>query len=251
MPTSEKIVESCLFISGVGCYDVLKDFSGPIVTVVVAYFGIKFTFKQIAVQHNNAIRAQLEESKRNAKINLFKELNQMLDSSGEVIRDTSSYCMAKKYSTLAMKAEISHEEFQSILKNLSNALLAIISKIESHEVINFKLFSVFRFSLQSILHDLLSMQFDKNRVDVLEKILELTSDAQCYLGDFQICMQNMAYGEVFESSVPHRVTVDKRYKVIVDDPQKLEKLKEYFTKETNWGKSCTKYEKEAVKKFHP
>ena len=70
-----------------------------------------------------------------------------------------------------------------------------------------------------------------------------------YCGDFQVCMQNMAYGEVFDSEVPHRVPADKRYKVITNEEENLEELHEYFLKETNWGKSCLKHEKETEEKF--
>lgn len=148
-----------------------------------------------------------------------------------------------------MKSEINNEEYLGLMSKFSQALLAVISKIESHEIVNLKLFRVFRFSLQSIHHDLLGMQFKKDRVHVLETFLELTTDAQMYFGDFQVCMQNMAYGEVFNASVPHRIPADKRYKVITNDPQDLEELHDYFSKETNWGKSCLKYEKEAEGKF--
>ena len=70
-----------------------------------------------------------------------------------------------------------------------------------------------------------------------------------YFGDFQVCMQNMAYGEVFDSDVPHRVPADKRYKVITNCPDSLDKLHDYFWQETNWGKNCIKYENEAKEKF--
>ncbi len=249
MPTSEVIVKSCLLISGVDCYDVAKDFSGPILAVLVAFFTVRFAFKQIATQHKNTLSAQIEESKRNTRIELFKNIGILSDQSSSIIREVNSYCMGKKYSNPEMKSEINHEEYLALMNKFGQALLSVISKVESHEIVNLKLFRVFRFSLQSIHHDLLSIQFEKNRFCVLEKFLELTSDAQCYLGDFQVCMQNMAYGEVFGSMVPHRVPVDKRFKVITNDSKELDKLLDYFSKETDWGKNCLKYEKEAEERF--
>ena len=135
------------------------------------------------------------------------------------------------------------------MERLNLAILPIVSKVESHEVVNLKLFRVFRFALQSIHHDLLAIQFEVDRFHVLERVLELSSDAQMYLADFQVCMQNLAYGEVFDSLVPYRVSADKRYKVIRNDPAELDKLHDYFWSETNWGKNRVKYENEALKKF--
>jgi hypothetical protein len=247
---AEAIVQSCLFIQNVGCYEVAKDFSGQFVALLVTFFGVRFTFSQISEQHQNTLDAQKEESKRNTRIELFKEISSLLDNSASMIRDVSTYCMIKKYSNLEMKADINHEEYFSILNKFGSALLAVISKIESHEIVHLKLFRVFRYSLQSIHHDLMALQFEKDRANVLERILKLTDDAQSYCADFQVCMQNIAYGEILNSKVPDRVTVDKSLKVIVDDPIKLDKLMSYFTKETNWGKNIAKYEKEAVEKYH-
>lgn len=250
MESAEAVVQSCLFVSDVSCYDLTKDFSAPIIVVLVAFFTVKFAFQQIAAQHANSIEAQVEETKRNTRIELFKELSQTLDQSSSVVREVSSYCMVKKYSTMEMKAEINGAEYLTLMNNFGQSLLNVISKLESHEIVNFKLFRVFRFSLQSIHHDLMGLRSNADRFDVLERLIDLSNDAQCYFGDFQVCMQNMAYGEVFNTSVPHRVTVDKRHKVIVNDPKKLDRLLDYFSKETNWGKSCLKHEKEAVEKYH-
>ena len=70
-----------------------------------------------------------------------------------------------------------------------------------------------------------------------------------YFGDFQVCMQNMAYGVVFDSTVPQRVPADKRIKVITNCPENLDKLHIYFERESNWGKNCLKYENEAKEEF--
>lgn len=250
MPAQETLIKSCSFISNVSCYELAKDFSGPIVAILVAFFSVKFAFKQIAKQHENTLNAQKEEAKRVTRIELFKEINLLLEVSSSIIREVSTYCMVKKYSNIQMQADISHEEYLVLMNKFGQALLAIVSKVESHEIVNPMLFKVFRFSLQSIHYDLLAIQTEKNRSHVLENLIELANDAQSYLTDFQVCMQNIAYGEIFKSKIPHRVTVDKKYKVIVNEPEKLEKLLNYFSKETNWGRNCTKYENEALKKFY-
>lgn len=247
---ASKIVEkSCYLIEGASCYDVVKDFSGPVLTVIAVLVSVFIAIKQLSKQHKNTLDAQKEEAKRNTRIELFKDINLLLDQSTTTIRDVHSYCFNKKYSNIEMKAQIDYVEFLELMKRFSHALLAVVSKIESHEIVNLKLFRVFRFSLQSIHHDLLALQSEKDRFKVLEDIIELTNNSIMYFGDFQVCMQNMAYGEVFDSDVPHRVPADKRYKVITNCPEKLDELHKYFWRETNWGKSCKKYEDEANEKF--
>ncbi len=157
--------------------------------------------------------------------------------------------MVKKYSSIDLKAEINQIEYQDIAQKFGNALLVLISKVETHEIVNLKLFRAFRFSLQSIQHDLMALRASNNTVSILENLLQLTSDAQMYIGDFQICMQNMAYGEMFGSAVPYRVPADKRIKVITNNVKDLDELIDFFCKETNWGKTCAMYEAEAEARF--
>jgi hypothetical protein len=237
---ASKIVEkSCYLIDSISCYDVVKDFAGPFLTVVAVLVSVLIAIKQLSKQHQNTLDAQKEEAKRNTRIELFKDINVLLDLSTTTIRDVNSYCFSKKYSNLEMKAQVDHVEFLELMQKFS----------QSHEIVNLKLFRVFRFSLQSIHHDLLALQSEQDRFKVLETIIELTNHSIMYFGDFQVCMQNMAYGEVFDSDVPHRVPADKRYKVITNCPQSLDELHEYFWRETNWGKSCIKYENEANEKY--
>jgi hypothetical protein len=244
-----EIVKSCLRVLDVGCYELVKDFTGPVVVVIVAFFSVRFAFKQIAEQHVNTLKAQIEEQKRQTRIELFKEVCGLMEQSQSIIREINTYCMRKKYSNINMKSDIDHLEYQDLMRKFSQALIAVISKVESHEIVNLMLFRVFRFSLQSIHHDLLAIQFSKDRSFVLERILQLNDDSQMYFGDFQVCLQNMAYGEVFESEVPKREPADKRYKVITNDPDNLKELHQYFWRESDWGKNCIKHEEEAKERF--
>lgn len=249
MPEAEAIIKSCLYISDVSCYEIVRDFSGVFVAVAVALLGVGYAFKQIAEQHKNTLKAQLEEQKRNTRIELFREICGLMEQSHSVIREVNSFCMVKKYSNVEMKSEINNQEYFDIVNKFGQALIAVVSKVESHEIVNLMLFRVFRFSLQSIHYDLLAIRFSEDRTYVLERILELTSDAQMYFSDFQVCLQNMAYGEVFESEVPKREPPDKRSKVITNDTETLKKLHHYFWHETDWGKNCIKYEEEAKARF--
>jgi hypothetical protein len=247
--SSTVVEKSCYFISNVSCYDVAKDFASPALASLAVVASVFIAFKQLSKQHQNTLNVQKEEAKRNTRVGLFKDINLLLDQSTASIRQVNSYCFGKKYSNMEMKAQVDHVEFMELMNNFSAALLSVISKVESHEIVNLKLFRVFRFALQSIHHDLLALQTEQDRFKVLEIIIELTNNSIMYFGDFQVCMQNMAYGEVFDSDVPFRVPADKRYKVITNCPKNLDKLHTFFWRETDWGKSCIKYENEAKEKF--
>ncbi len=249
MPPNESIVKGCVFLSEVSCYKFWQDFATPITTVLVAAITIFIAFKQLSKQHANNLKAQNEQYKCQTRIELFREVGAISESSSSIIRDVSTYCMVKKYSSIDLKAEINQIEYQDIAQKFGNALLVLISKVETHEIVNLKLFRAFRFSLQSIQHDLMALRASNNTVSILENLLQLTSDAQMYIGDFQICMQNMAYGEMFGSAVPYRVPADKRIKVITNNVKDLDELIDFFCKETNWGKTCAMYEAEAEARF--
>ncbi|MBV1928504.1 MAG: hypothetical protein KUG81_03225 [Gammaproteobacteria bacterium] len=252
--SNEVIVKSCLFFQDIGCYDLLKDFSGPVLTVAVAFLGIKYAFKQLDAQHQNTLDAQKEEVRRHTKIELFKKISTLLEKSSASMRDVGTYCLTQRIiQQFVVKNDsppMTIEEYQAILKQFSDALLEMISIVESHEIVHFKLFRVFRYSLQSISHELMKLRKEGKRDVLLGKVWHLVNDAQCYLGDFQVCIQNMAYGDIFEHKVPHRVAVDKSSKVIVDDLRRLANLEKYFLKETEWGKSIAAAEMEAVEKYH-
>lgn len=111
------------------------------------------------------------------------------------------------------------------------------------------LFKTFRYSLQSIAHDVMKLRENTTSTTCLNKMKNYTSDVSCYLGDFQICFQNLAYGDIFKSKITAREPIDKSLRVIEDDPKKLERLLNYFENESNWGVSCKKYESEAKVQF--
>lgn len=228
MSTNGITEKACFFINEVGCYEVIKDFSAPLVTSLVASFTVWFAFRQIRKQHRNTLDAQKEQSKQAAKIELFKDIVALVGNVSAVVREVSTYCTVKKYSNIEMIGELSHVEYLELSEKLNHALLAVVSKIESNEIVNPIFFRVSRYSLQSIVHDVMKIQFWKDRTLVLEKIIELSGDAQCYLGDFEVGMQNMTYGDVFNTNLEPRAPLDKRYKVITNDPVQLQLLEEYF-----------------------
>ena len=248
MVVSKVIDKSCYIINDHTCYEIAKDFSSPVLTILAVIFSVFFAFRQLSKQHANTILAQKEEAKRNTKIELFKDISLLLDQSSAIVREINTYCNAKKYNPAAV-ALINHQEYSELSHKLNQALLIVVSKIESNEIVHPQLFKTFRFSLQSIVHDVMQLRKDTTSTTCLNKMMDYTADASDYLADFQVCMQNLAYGDTFGTKVLSRVPIDKNLKVIEDNPAKLDSLLEYFEQESNWGVSCAKYQKEAEEHF--
>lgn len=139
-------------------------------------------------------------------------------------------------------------EYLDLSKRITHVLFLIVSKIESHEIVHEKLFKTVRYALQSIVYDVIKLRLNTTSTTCLDQILDYTSDALCYLGDFQVCLQNLAYGDVF-TKITSRAPIDKNLKVIEDDANKLKILLNYFKHESNWGVNCDKYENKAREKF--
>ena len=57
---------------------------------------------QLSKQHKNTLELKKEETKSKTRIDLFKEINVLLESSNTKIREVHSYCFGKKYSNLEM-----------------------------------------------------------------------------------------------------------------------------------------------------
>jgi len=245
---SEIIGKSCYLINEFSCYEVAKDFAGPVLAAVAVISSIVIAFKQLSKQHGNALKAQEEKAKMNVRIELFKDIGLLIEQSSAVIREVNSYCHVKKCNPSDV-ALLDLQEYMALSQQVNQALLLIVSKIESHEIVHPKLFKTFRYSLQSIVYDVMKLREDTTSTTCLNKMMDYTSDASCYLGDFQVCLQNVAYGDIFKNKITARVPIDKSLKVIEDDPDKLDALLNYFEKDSNWGISNAKYEKEAREKF--
>ena len=230
-------------------YEIAKDFSNPIITAIVAVTGLWYAVRKIDNQPQNTLTTQNDDSKRNTRIELFKEITEKLNHSSEVFNTINVTCHVKSVSSKDKKAEISHQEYDEFIGKFSPAIFTLISTIESHEIIHPILFKTFRYALQSTLHDFSKIQFESDRATVLERLIEYSSDAAMYSYDFQICMQNITYGEEFKSELPHRIAIDERCKVITNDPVDLKKLHDYFCEESNWGKNRLKYENEAKEMY--
>jgi hypothetical protein len=72
-----------------------------------------------------------------------------------------------------------------------------------------------------------------------DEYMKACDDIGCYIHDLRIELQNALLGSLFSHRVPKREPDDPSYKVISLTPDTyVEKLKKYFTEETNAGKSA-------------
>jgi len=248
MPPTLTIETSCLFIQGHECYEVLYDFSAPIAALFIFIFGISHAFKKLSKQHDATLKQQDADINKRFKIELFKEFTLMLDQAIGELRSVSIYCRIKRYPVNGQISSLTAKEMADLQKKSSDAMFSIITKVESHEIVHPLLFKTFRFSLQSIWHNLIQLQHENN-IKSLDKFLSLTADAMMYMSDFQICMQNMAWGGIFGTKVEYRDPIDPSCKVIKDNDAELKILMAYFDTESEWGEH-NKLEEQKAKEIY-
>jgi hypothetical protein len=245
MSVDPNTISSCFGINGVSCYGIAKDFIPPLATLLAGGLAIWFGFRQIKKQKNIDAESKRIDIERSIKLDLFKEVNNLIGMCSSNISSIRSSLIIKKI----MKQNLLPEEIIHTNKNISDAILLLVLKLESYEVINPKLFRVFRYAMLSIHHDLLNLQRGKHASDP-GLIYDCTEDVTSYIADLQVSLQNMTYSEIFGNTVEYRVPVSDRYKVIVDDSSKLDSLEYFLLNETEWGRDCNRVEQEVFEDEH-
>jgi len=240
---------ACYFINGVSCYEVARDFAGPALTAFAVIVSVFIAFRQLSLQHNNALLAQKEEAKRDTKIELFKEIDSILGAVGAVVREVNIFCLSRLYPAPGVEKELTHEDYERESYKLNQSLLGVVSKVESNEIIHPRLFKAFRYSLQAIVHDTLALRFARDRELALSRLYDLSSDAQSYLYDFHVCFQNLAYGRIFDTELSPRSPADKSKMVLTNDLEQIEVFLRYFEVDSEWGKRCREQEAAAVERY--
>jgi hypothetical protein len=242
---SDPIALSCMFIEGVPCYQVAKDFSSPVVAFLAAISVVCMGIYQFSKQKRLEREARRVEHEREIKINLFKEVTALADQCSAQISQVRSSCLSKHVLNMVFNAE----EKISYVADIQKAIIALILRIESHEVIAPQLFRVFRYALCSESHNINELNKSLNAISP-GAIWHVSADITSYIADLQVGLQNLAFSEIFGEKVPNRVPVSDRYKVIENTPDCLVKLEYHFLNETEWGKQCNEQEREAFEKEH-
>jgi hypothetical protein len=244
---SDPITLACTFIEGVSCYQVAKDFTSPAVALLAAISVICMGVTQFSKQKKLEREARRVEHERDIKIKLFKEVTTLVDQCSAKISQVRSSCLSKH----VLKMDFTAEEKINYVADIQTAIIALILKVESHEVIAPQLFKVFRYVLCSESHDINELNKSVNTISP-GALWHVSGDITSYIADLQVGLQNLAFSEIFGEKVPYRVPVSDHYKVIENTPDSLIKLEHYFLNETDWGKECNKLEREAFERenFH-
>jgi len=201
-------------------YQIAKDFAPSFATLVVAFFSIRFAVLQIKQSHQNALDLQSANRKKDIQIALFEEIQERLDSCGSIAYKLNT-SLIYKCTYLENGEDISHNEVEFIqeLDEVSRAITTVTIYIEYREIVSPKLFRVFRSGLHSAHHELLAViqNRDGELAQRLRQASKASGDTASYCHDLNACLQNHAFGDLFENSAPVRQPIDPDEKVIVDD----------------------------------
>lgn len=220
-------------------YQVAKDFFPSVATLVVAFFSIRFAVLQIKEQHQNSLNLQAAGRKKDIQLKLFEEIQGRLDVCSSIGSQLSSSLIVKlTYMENGVNVNHSEPEFVQELNKVLRAVTDVTVYLEHREVISPKLFRVTRSALHSAHYDLLEVLKAQNAgLDQRYKdASKAAGDASSYCHDLNSCLQNHAFGDLFENNAPVREPIDPDEKVIIDEEETLERLLQYFEHETAYGR---------------
>lgn len=91
MKVSNVIEKSCYFFNEITSYEIVKDFSPPLLAALTIAISIYIASRSLSKQYDNIISAQQEEAKRKIKIELFKDISLLIEHGSTVIRTVNSH----------------------------------------------------------------------------------------------------------------------------------------------------------------
>ena len=77
-----------------------------------------------------------------------------------------------------------------------------------------------------------------------------TMDLDCYLMDMRVELQTLLLGHLFPNTVPRRRPADPSKKVISLHPAQVKSLRQYFLKNTDWGRNAVRKLLDTHREFH-
>lgn len=86
--------------------------------------------------------------------------------------------------------------------------------------------------------------------DMAMRYYDRASDAQAFLMDIQAELQQLLLGPLFPNKPPRRVPADPSKRVLSLDPAAVKSLRQYFLKNTDWGRSAVATSLEVHQHFH-
>ncbi|MDH7945154.1 hypothetical protein QGM61_15135 [Pseudohongiella sp. SYSU M77423] len=229
-----------------------RDFFPSLATLVVAFFSIRFAVLHIKEQHQNALNLQAEARKKDIQIELFKEIQERLDHCGSIAFELSN-SLIFKITYLENGLNINHDEaeFANHIKTVLESITQITIFIEYREIVSPKLFRVTRSALHSSHYELLETLKDRsiNLVERYKMASKAAGDVASYCHDLNACLQNHAFGDLFNNQAPIRKPIDPNEKVIIDDDKELDRLLQYFEHETRYGKMMDETNRDVIEIF--
>jgi hypothetical protein len=220
-------------------YQFIKDFFPSIATLLVAFLSIRFAVRKIQQQHQNSLDLQSANQKKDIQLKLFEEIQERLDKCSSLSGKLNT-ALIMKHTFLQHGANIDHNEgvFINELGEILKAITDVTIYIEYREIVSPKLFRVARSALHSAHHDLLEVirHPQEDLTNRYEKAAKAVGDAGSYCHDLNACLQNHAFGDLFENQAPIRQPIDPEEKVIIDDDETLDGLLQYFEHETSYGR---------------
>lgn len=224
-------------------YQFAKDFFPSAATLIVAFFSIRFAIMQIKTQHQNALDLHVAERKKDIQLKMFEEIQEKLDiCSSTSSQVNSSLIMHYSYIENGAEPKYTDVNFIQDLNKVMQTITDVTIYLEHREVISPKLFRVARSAMHSAHHDLLEVLKNPkmDRVQRYKSAAKSAADASSYCHDLNACLQNHAFGDLFDNQAPVRQPIDPNEKVIVDEDNKLDELLQYFEHETPYGEKMDK-----------
>jgi hypothetical protein len=233
-------------------YQVAKDFLPSLATLIVAYLSIRFAVLQIKQQHQNALDLQTANRKKDIQIELFEAIQVKLDGCSSIASQLSSSLIFKT-TYLENGVDVNHNEaeFEQELSKVMNMITDVTIYIEYREIVSPRLFRVVRSALHSTHHDLLEVLKGRD-IDLVQRYRDASKaagEASSYCHDLNACLQNHAFGDLFENAAPIRQPIDSNEKVIVDEDEALDRLLQYFEHETPYGRQMDAVNQQVREEF--
>lgn len=233
-------------------YEISKDFFPTIATLAVAFFSIRFAILQIKQQHQNSLDLQASERRKEIQLKLFEEIQEKLDGCASVAEAFGTDYLVKA-TFIKNGLDIPHDEGEFILKlrQVLEAITVVTIYIEHREIISPKLFRVARSAMHSAHHDLMEAMKDTS-LDQRERYTaasKASGNASSYCTDLNACLQNEAFGDLFDNRAPVREPLDPNEKVITNDEVVLDELLRYFEHETPYGQQMDQVKADVARQY--
>lgn len=229
-------VQSCWFVKGVGCYEILKDFLPTIISAAAIIVSVKIAFSQWKRQHQSSSKLQLEETRQATKIEVFKDFSEKISESQRKISELHTRLMCHKHMNIKNE-KYSFEQFVNDFQLFSEECNSITISLEKYAIVQPQFFRVTRYAFYELIYKINIIARNHVTEETVSELIYITSEFKNYIHDLQVSLQNLTYGSAFGHSLEPRKPLDASVIVITNDKNKLDDLEHYFKNKSVWGKA--------------